>query len=106
MPIKTNNKLMKNIFSFLFVVFGFTSVFSQNAPTLGYSKYIEYVTNYHPLLNQAYNRAQFGRANQQMARGAFDLNSVLKTNKKNTMTNCITTNQEEVFLYLHGLAFL
>lgn len=63
---------MKKIFSFLFVVFGFSSVFSQNAPTLGYTKYIEYVTSYHPLLSQAYNRAQFGRANQQMARGAFD----------------------------------
>ena len=63
---------MKNIFSFLFVVFGFTSVFSQNAPTLSYIKYLEYVTDYHPLLTQAYNRAKFGQANQQMARGAFD----------------------------------
>ena len=58
--------------TYLFIVFGLSSIYSQDTPSLSYIKYLEYVTDNHPLLTQAYNRAQFGQANQQMARGAFD----------------------------------
>ena len=63
---------MNTFLTYLFIVFGLSSIYSQDTPSLSYIKYLEYVTDNHPLLTQAYNRAQFGQANQQMARGAFD----------------------------------